>query len=427
MNREIQINVSGVLSPGGPNIDAFPQNLVKTTKYTIVNFLPATIFQQLKNVIHLFFIFNGFLQTIPSISTNSPLASLVPVAWTMSMGIIFELIADIRRWKQDNKTNGQQIERVTKDSKGQLTPNKVKSQQLKVGDVILMNDGQMVPADCLVLSTDDSIGQCYISTSNLDGERNLKPKLAPKMTQNSLTDNEAVTFSCMEPHKDIYKFEANITKAGASQTLDLKQFIPRGSTVKNSDNVYALVVYTATDTKLALNEGKYRSKISAYARILNIFLSINIFIMFTALVMMSQIGNRTFNKKYGANMYYVFDPKHEEQDFEFYTFKAMMSFYLLFNGLLPLDLAVTLMITKLFMVGLIVADAYMVDIERSCLDGERVGCQVKNLTLLEDLSRITHLFCDKTGTLTKNELVFRSLAIGQNRYDMVDQTQDGQA
>jgi len=102
-----------------------------------------------------------------------------------------------------------------------------------------------------------------------------------------------------------------------------------------------------------------------------------------------------------------------------------MSFYLLFNGLLPLDLAVTLMITKLFMVGLIVTDIYMVDLDRSLQDGEMVGCQVKNLTLLEDLSRITHLFCDKTGTLTKNELVFRSLAIGQSRFDMLDKAQDG--
>ena len=104
-----------------------------------------------------------------------------------------------------------------------------------------------------------------------------------------------------------------------------------------------------------------------------------------------------------------------------------MSFYLLFNGLLPLDLAVTLMITKLFMVGYITADAQMIDTEMSVQVGEDVGCQVKNLTLLEDLSRITHLFCDKTGTLTKNELVFRSLAIGESRFDLNDQSKDGHA
>ena len=31
--------------------------------------------------------------------------------------------------------------------------------------------------------------------------------------------------------------------------LDLKQFIPRGAFMKDSSNVYALVVYTGKDTK----------------------------------------------------------------------------------------------------------------------------------------------------------------------------------
>jgi P-type E1-E2 ATPase len=34
---------------------------------------------------------------------------------------------------------------------------------------------------------------------------------------------------------------------------------------------------------------------------------------------------------------------------------------------------------------------------------------VKNLGMLEDIVRINHIFCDKTGTLTKNQLVFDSL------------------
>lgn len=135
----------------------------------------------MKNVIHCFFLFNGFLQTIPSISTNSPLASFVPVLWTMSMGMLFELIADIRRWNSDKKVNNYKVELVY-ESSGKVEVKTSAAEKLKVGDIIKMNNGCMVPADCVVLSTNDPLGQCYISTANLDGERNLKPKLSPGLT-----------------------------------------------------------------------------------------------------------------------------------------------------------------------------------------------------------------------------------------------------
>ncbi|MFN9898479.1 MAG: hypothetical protein ACK55Z_06725, partial [bacterium] len=42
--------------------------------------------------------------------------------------------------------------------------------------------------------------------------------------------------------------------------LDLKQFVPRGAHVRNSEHLYLLVLYTGKDTKLILNQGKYRFK-----------------------------------------------------------------------------------------------------------------------------------------------------------------------
>jgi len=42
--------------------------------------------------------------------------------------------------------------------------------------------------------------------------------------------------------------------------LDLKQFVPRGAHVRNSEHLYLLVLYTGNDTKLILNQGKYRFK-----------------------------------------------------------------------------------------------------------------------------------------------------------------------
>jgi hypothetical protein len=67
---------------------------------------------QLKNVIHVFFLFNGFLQTIPSITTNTPLASLIPVAFVMTLGMVFEAVADVMRWNNDKKVNNYPVHKV---------------------------------------------------------------------------------------------------------------------------------------------------------------------------------------------------------------------------------------------------------------------------------------------------------------------------
>ena len=40
-----------------------------------------------------------------------------------------------------------------------------------------------------------------------------------------------------------------------------------------------------------------------------------------------------------------------------------------------------------------------------------VTCQVKNFNLHEDLAQLDYMFCDKTGTLTQNELIFKAFKI----------------
>ena len=69
-------------------------------------------------------------------------------------------------------------------------------------------------------------------------------------------DLSKLEVSYMLPHKDIYKFEGSLKDPMNEDdviVLDLKQFIPRGAFMKDSSNVYALIVYTGKDTKQVLN------------------------------------------------------------------------------------------------------------------------------------------------------------------------------
>ena len=127
----------------------------------------------------------------------------------MVTGMIFEGKTDYRRYQADKKVNEIQVTRISSSGKGEQV---VSSQNLRVGDVIMLESGCNIPADCIILSTEDRLGQCYISTSNLDGERNLKPKFAPKMTQGCLLkmENSGLKVQCIDPDKDIYNFKGEL-------------------------------------------------------------------------------------------------------------------------------------------------------------------------------------------------------------------------
>jgi phospholipid-translocating ATPase len=52
-------------------------------------------------------------------------------------------------------------------------------------------------------------------------------------------------------------------------------------------------------------------------------------------------------------------------------------------------------------------------------DEEMLGTIPRNSTIPEELGRIQYLLTDKTGTLTKNEMVFKKLALQYSQFDMV--------
>ena len=55
------------------------------------------------------------------------------------------------------------------------------------------------------------------------------------------------------------------------------------------------------------------------------------------------------------------------------------------------------------------------------------GTDVKNMSIIEDLGQLHYIFTDKTGTLTCNQMEFRSMCIGEEvfgsqAHDVSDKT-----
>ena len=66
----------------------------------------------------------------------------------------------------------------------------IPSSSIRVGDLVLLEKNQRVPADLVLLRTSDSSGTCFIRTDQLDGETDWKLRVAVPATQKLPSDQE---------------------------------------------------------------------------------------------------------------------------------------------------------------------------------------------------------------------------------------------
>ncbi len=87
---------------------------------------------------------------------------------------------------------------------------------MRVGNIVKVLGNEFFPADLVCLNSSGRKGICYIETKNLDGETNLKHKVANKdvmaicQTEQDLASLRAVV-KCEGPTDKIYQFDGRMT------------------------------------------------------------------------------------------------------------------------------------------------------------------------------------------------------------------------
>lgn len=166
--------------------------------------------------------------------------------------------------------------------------------------------------------------------------------------------------------KNIYYFKGDMKISGsadAGKELEIKNFIPKGAVIRNSKDVYVCIVYTGLDTKLAQNLGKYQFKVSKLQKVTNKFVVINIISLVIFDLFFSQVFHRLWHNsaiddpstpKLEENHYYIFNDGNYDKNVS--SLNAILTYYLLFNGFLPLNLTVLNALAKFMYVYLMSVD-----------------------------------------------------------------------
>ena len=136
-----------------PNISGasrikFCGNEIKTSRYTWYSFLPISILLQFTKLGNVFWAFVAFLNFFPAIRVNSPWAVVIVLTVIVSLGVMKEGITDYMRNASDKRINNILCQKISTFDK-KLT--QVQLRDVHVGDILVLSDGETVPADCVLL------------------------------------------------------------------------------------------------------------------------------------------------------------------------------------------------------------------------------------------------------------------------------------
>lgn len=226
---------------------------------------------------------------------------IAPLAFVLCVTLGKEAYDDYKRNLRDREANSQRYLVLDPSSYNATSPDggphtrSVPSSSLCVGDLVLLEKNQRVPADLVLLRTSDSSGTCFIRTDQLDGETDWKLRVAVPACQKlgndrdllsldaeiygkrilSLNLHALISVTADPPIKDIHTFIGTFT-INSPPTLSINDVpmvqVPTvepltaenvlwSNTVLAAGSAIGFIVYTGSETRAVMNTSHPETKV----------------------------------------------------------------------------------------------------------------------------------------------------------------------
>lgn len=295
---------------------------------------------------------------------------------------------------------------------------------IQVGDFVRLYNEDPIPADIVILSTSDPDGACYVETKGLDGETNLKVRQALHCGRQvrHARDCEKAEFiiESEAPHPNLYAYNGAIRwdqrdpqfpeapRKEMVEPVTINNMLLRGCSLRSTEWVLGVVVFTGGESKIMLNSGATPAKRARLAKDLNWNVIYNFIILFIMCLLAGIVNGVAWATPHKSLDYFDFGSYGGTP-----PVTGIITFWtalILFQNLVPISLYISLEIVRTIQAVFIHSDLYMYY--------ERLGlyCVPKSWNISDDVGQVEYIFSDKTGTLTQNVMEFKKATINGVSY-----------